>query len=183
MQGEAALLRESLGVFGGRVAVVPDAEPEVKAIDLVAEFDENVPNCQRVLAAGDSYQDPFALREHGELLDGLRCLVSAEPQEVLLAEVRVMPADVDHGRAATYPALHTSFPPLPPLITDRISTRVEPASILSPGTSSPSSITRCDSRFNPSLCNRTPTSTGPSTSTSRVGLRSMTITWLSRCDE
>ena len=118
VQREARGSREGAGHLAGVVAVVADAEPEVEAVGLVAELEEDVPHRERVLAAGHGDERPLVGLQHVEVLDGPGHLVAAQPQEVLGAEVGVVAPDVDDRRLLAHGALHAA----PPEMTGRIST-------------------------------------------------------------
>src|SRR5690606_2761961 len=129
---------------------------------------------------------PLVGADHVELLDGLGDLVAAEAQEVLDAEVGVVAADVDDGRAAADGALHAA----PPEITGLISTTSSSSSTPSPGTKVSPLITSTDSRFSSSRWSSTFTLVGPGMSSSRRGFRRITFTgqprgwsvWVMRSD-
>ena len=59
-----ALGGEVAGVGAGHVAVLADAEADVEPVGLVAEVDEEVPDRQRVLAAGDRDEHPVVRLDH-----------------------------------------------------------------------------------------------------------------------
>ena len=173
-------LGEATGVPGRGVAVLADAEPDVQPVGLVAERDEDVPDGERVLAPGHGDEDPVVRREHVEVRMALATWSRQNFSEVVRAEVRVVPADVDHGRARG---------------TRRTSRSVLPRSCRAPrddrsdldhvvvvrGVRRPGRSCRCgsparDSRLRSSRSSSTETSTGASTVSSRVGFRSRTST-------
>ena len=108
VEGETPALRVAVGVAGGLLAVVADAEPQVEAVGVVAQVDQYVPKGEAVLAARHRHQHTLAGLEHVEATNGPLHLVAAQPQEVLPAEVGVVAPDVDHRRPAADPALHRS---------------------------------------------------------------------------
>jgi hypothetical protein len=97
--------------------VVEDAEVEVEAGGVIALVDEDVPERERVLAAGHGDQHALLAREHAVAPDRLAHLVPEELDEVVGTERGVVPAQLDGGRAAAFPALHVR----PPDITGRSS--------------------------------------------------------------
>ena len=72
---------------------------------------QEVPERQRVLAAGDRDEHPLPRLEHLVLVDRLAHLLPAVVQEAVPAERRVVPADVDDRRRLAPPALHRSRAP------------------------------------------------------------------------
>src|SRR3954466_7735573 len=82
------------------VAVVADAETEVDAVRVVAEVEQDVPQRQRVLAAGDGDQHLLVAAEHPVLVDRPAGLLAAVAQEALGAERRVVASYVDDGGRA-----------------------------------------------------------------------------------
>src|SRR3954454_23032658 len=160
------------------VAVVADAETEVDAVGLVAEVEQDVPQRQRVLATGDSDEDPLAVTHHRVRVDSATHLFVTVMHEAVTAERCAMARDVDDGRPTAGFALHCR-PPLscaPPLMTGRISMSSSSASGTSPVTRLSSRMTSTDSRFRPSSLTRSATRSGPGISTSRLGLWRCTCT-------
>src|SRR5690606_26185548 len=139
-----------------------------------------------VLASGDGDQDPLVGADHGVVLDRLGHLVAAEAEEVLGAEVGVVPADVDDRGLAADGALHAA----PPEITGLISITSSSARTPSPGARGSARVTKAHSRFSSGCVRRALTGVGPATSSSRRGLRRMTfmaqprgwVVWVMRRD-
>ena len=99
--------------------------------------------------------------EHGEAVDRFGGLIAAELQKVLSTEVRGVAADIDDGwPSAPDTSSLASRDDRPDLDT------AWGLSILSAGTSVPSSMTRCDSRFRSSRSSSAETVIGPSISSS-----------------
>src|SRR5690242_10089992 len=92
--------------------------------------------------------------------------------EAVGTEAGVVTAYVDNGRGPARAALHSE----PPDITGRISTTDASATVVSPVTRVPSTMTSTDSLLSSSRSRRRDTTTGPSTSSSRRGLRRRTFT-------
>src|SRR3954451_21263808 len=160
------------------VAVVADAETEVDAAGPVAEVEQDVPQRQRVLAAGDRDEHALPVPHHRVRVDGATHLFVTVMDEAVAAERCAMARDVDDGRPTAGFALHCR-PPLscaPPLMTGRISMTSSSASVTSPVTRLSPRMTSTDSRFRPSSLTRSATRSGPGISTSRLGLWRCTCT-------
>ena len=115
---------------------------DIEAFGVVPEFIEDVPDRKRVLAATHGHEHAISRLEHVELRNGLGGLVSAQLEKVLAAEIRIVTPDVDDRRRDTRGTSRAH-----PEMTERISTTASAASIVSAGTSVPSSITRWLSRL------------------------------------
>src|SRR5690606_12316466 len=144
------------------LAVAADAEVDVQPLGPVAQLDEQVPQGEAVLAARHRHEDAVVGSEHAVLGDRLGDLVTAEPQEVLAAEVGVVAAQVDDGLAPADGALHEA----PPEITGRISTVSSSDSTASPATRVSPRTTSTDSRLRSSWRRSLVTEIGPATSSS-----------------
>src|SRR5262249_29181120 len=95
--------------------VVEDAEVEIEARRAVTLLDQDVPECQRVLAARHRDQYRFVAREHPVLADRLAHLVAEELEEVGRAERGVVSPQLDHGAGAALATLHGTSPIISPL--------------------------------------------------------------------
>src|SRR5262249_35727679 len=136
------------------------------------QVEQQVPQREAVLAARHRDEDALAGLDHPVAADGLRRLLATMRDEVLGAEVGVVPGQVDHGRAPADATLHHA----PPESTGRTSTVSVSARSSSPGTSVPSRMTSTDSRLSSRRVTRVWTRIGPAISISRRGLRSSTFT-------
>src|SRR5204863_9257564 len=117
-------------------------------------------------------EDPIPLVEHVVMTDRSLHLSAEDDEEAVLAERAVVPADLDRGGAGAPPALHDQ----PPEMTGRTSTSSPSAIRSSRVTSSPARITSTVSGSTPSSSRTSRTLRPPATSTSRSGLRSLTLT-------
>ncbi len=112
----AAFVRERLGHAARPVGVPADAQTQVQPRRVVAEVEQDVPQRERVLAAGDGDQDPVLRREHVVSLIA-RFTCSWNVEEAILAVRRVVPPHLDHRGSAASVALHAA----PPEMTGRTS--------------------------------------------------------------
>ncbi len=99
-------LRERAGVRSGRVGVLTDAETDVQAVGLVAERVQQVPQSERILAAGHRDENPLAFADHVVLVDRAPHLLAAMVKEAVATETGVVPPELDHRRFPTPPAFH-----------------------------------------------------------------------------
>src|SRR5213078_2711398 len=156
--------------------VVEDAEVEVEPRRPVPLVDQDVPERERVFAAGDGHEHVLVLVEHAVLPDRLTDLVPEEVEKVRGAERGVVAAQLEHGRPPALAALHCA----PPLITGR-------SSIVSPSRTTWSAVISSSPRITRTVSGRmfssrrtSFTRRPPSISTSRRGFRKMTFTGSSR---
>ena len=109
-QLRADALRERARIATRLVGVLTDAEAEIEAVDLVTELEEQMPERERILAAGDRDEHALAGREHVVLGNRLAHLLAAMVEEALLAERRVVAAHVDDRRLPATTTLHAAPP-------------------------------------------------------------------------
>ena len=117
-QPGAASRRERTRVLRRLVAVVADPQPEVEAVGIVAEVEQDVPEGEGVLSTRHRHEHTLTATDHREVVDRAAHLLTEMMEETVPAEPRVVASDLDHGRPATAPALQQQ----PPEITGRIST-------------------------------------------------------------
>ena len=116
-QRNAAARGELLALPPGLHRVVEDAEVEVESRRPVALVEQDVPERERVLAAGHGHEHVLILVEHAVLPDRLTDLVPEEVEEVRGAERGIVAAQLEHRRPTALPALHRA----PPDMTGRSS--------------------------------------------------------------
>src|SRR5580765_1360675 len=174
-QRDAAGRRELLALGLRLDRVFEDPEVEIETGRLVAFVDQDVPERERVLAAGDGDQYRFVAREHPVLADRLADLVAEELEEVRRAERGVVAAQLEDGGLPALATLHRE-PALPPDITGR-------SSIVSPSRTTWSAVTRSSPQITSTVSGMISSSRRmsftrrlPTTSTSRRGFRRMTFT-------
>src|SRR5437867_7799935 len=120
-QRDVARRGESLALGLRLDGVVEDPEVQVEPGRPVPFVDQDVPERQRVLTAGDGDQHELVLREHPVLPDGLADLIAEELEEVRRAEGGVVTAQLENGRLTALAALQSGSSRLPPDITGRSS--------------------------------------------------------------
>src|SRR5262249_34138212 len=106
VQLQAALGCERARVRARLVGVFADPEPEIEAVGFVSEVAEELPQTERVLAAGDRNEHALTGADHVELLHCPTHLLAAVANEAVAAIAGVVPPDVDHRRGAAPSALH-----------------------------------------------------------------------------
>src|SRR5437016_1192344 len=173
--------REGLALGLRYDRVLEDAEVEVESRGLVALLEEDVPERQRILAAGDGHQHALLSTEHAVLADGRGHLPAEEGEEVRRAEGGVVPPELHRRPVAAPGALHgllpagATPPEPPPDITGR-------SSIVSASSSIASVVSNSSCRMMSTVpgtiwSSRSTSFTrrGPGSSTSRRGFRSTTF--------
>ena len=169
-----ALVGEGAGHLARRVAVVADAEPEVEAVGLVAELEEDVPHGQRVLAAATRRRAPA--RPGASMSKSLMALATWSRHSRRKCSAQKLA--LWRRMSMTAGSLHTvHFTSHPPEMTGRIST------VSASSSSDVAGHERVAHDHEHRLAvqrrggrgARGP-APGPSTSSSRFGLRSSTFT-------
>src|SRR5207244_5174769 len=103
---------ERLALRPGFDGVVEDAEVEVEPRRRVPLVEQDVPERERVLAAGDRHEDVLVFLEHAVLPDGLTDLIPEEVEKVRSADGGIVAAQLEHRRPTALPALHRAPPDL-----------------------------------------------------------------------
>src|SRR5215467_1272843 len=165
--------REGFALGLGFDGVVEDAEVEIQTGRGIAGLDQDIPQGEGVLPAGDGYQHGLVEGDHPMLADGLGDLLAEELQEVRRAEGRVVTRQLDDRARPALAALHWA---LPPDITGRTSSS-------SPSPTTSSAVRRSLPRITSTVPGRMSSSRStsltrlrPGRSTSRLGLRSLIFT-------
>jgi len=102
------------GVRGAGVAgAFVNAEADVQPVRAVAQRQQDIPQRQAVLAAGDGHQHALLAGEHPVVVDEAPGLLLHPGDEVRLAEGQLVLPHVDDGACAAFAAFHERW--LPPV--------------------------------------------------------------------
>jgi hypothetical protein len=83
-----------------------NAEIHIERVSLIAELEQDVPECQAVLPAGHCHKKPIILSEHLLRLDRSRNLIVDEAIEAALTECRIVAGETDDSFGFTSGAIH-----------------------------------------------------------------------------